>query len=483
MEYAIEFKTWLVAFCTTSATILASCHAILKKRDNHAAIAWTAIIVLVPLAGAILYLFFGINRIKRKALALKEQRLDWSQEVTPQKPYDWPALSQNLPSDKSYMAALARLIDSVTRRPLLPGNKITPLTNGEQAFGSMLEAIENAQRSVTLATYLFDNDRAGRLFAEVLSNAVARGIHVRVLIDDVGARYCWPSIEALLQRRKVPVARFLPTLLPWRTIYLNLRNHRKILVVDGSIGFTGGMNIRSSYLKNGIKNAAIQDLHFKIQGPVVAHLQEAFAQDWHFTTGEKLAGQTWFPEIKPQGAVTARGIADGPDEDLERLRWSLHGALECAQSSIKIVTPYFLPDQSLITALNVAAMTGIAIDIVLPQKNNLKLVQWASAATLWQLLERGCRVWLSAPPFDHTKLMLVDGIWTLFGSTNWDARSLRLNFEFNVECYDKTLAKKLEKLIDDKIKNSAPAKLSDMEQRPLPIKLRDGAARLFSPYL
>ena len=198
---------------------------------------------------------------------------------------------------------------------------------------------------------------------------------------------------------------------------------------------------------------------------------------------EVLEGEPWFSDAPADGPAVARGIPDGPDDDFEKLRLAIHGAIACARTSIIIATPYFLPDASLITALNVAAMRGVDVDIILPEANNLKMVKWASTALLWQLLERGCRVWLSPPPFDHTKLLLVDGLWTLLGSANWDPRSLRLNFEFNVECYDRELAASLTALVRGKIQQSRPLSLADMDGRSLPIRLRDGVARLFSPYL
>jgi cardiolipin synthase len=196
-----------------------------------------------------------------------------------------------------------------------------------------------------------------------------------------------------------------------------------------------------------------------------------------------LDGDLWFPTLEPQGSILARGISDGPDEDLDKLRLTLLGAIACAQSSVQIVTPYFLPDSALITSLNVASMRGVQVDILLPAVNNLTAVQWASTALWWQLLEYGCRIWLTPPPFEHTKLMLVDRHWSLVGSGNWDPRSLRLNFEFNVECYDRQLAARLGALVDDKLARSRPVTLADVDGRKLPIKLRDGVARLFSPYL
>ena len=181
--------------------------------------------------------------------------------------------------------------------------------------------------------------------------------------------------------------------------------------------------------------------------------------------------------------MLARGISDGPDEDFDKARISMLGALATAQREVTVVTPYFLPDIELISALNVAAMRGVDVCILLPQVNNQVLVKWASTALLWQILQRGCRVFLTAPPFDHTKLMLVDGTWTLVGSANWDPRSLRLNFEFNIECYDEDLSSRMAALAEEKLKTAQEITKAMVDGRSLPVRIRDGVARLLSPYL
>ena len=187
--------------------------------------------------------------------------------------------------------------------------------------------------------------------------------------------------------------------------------------------------------------------------------------------------------MKQCGAVFARGIPDGPDENFDEFRLTVLGALSVAQKTIRVMTPYFLPDSALITALNVAAMRGVKVDIILPSKNNLALVQWASTAMLWQVLERGARIWLTPEPFDHSKLLVVDSSWCLLGSGNWDPRSYRLNFEFNIECYNPELALAVEALASERIESGRPLTLEDVDGRTLPVRLRDGVARLFAPYL
>jgi cardiolipin synthase len=286
-----------------------------------------------------------------------------------------------------------------------------------------------------------------------------------------------------LRKEGVRYARFLPAFALWRMMSMNMRTHRKIMVVDGRFGFTGGLNIRQGHCLKSNPRRPVRDIHFRVGGPVVTQLQEAFADDWLFTTGESLQGEAWFPKLERAGQVLARGVADGPDEDFEKLRWTLLGAIASARHSIRIVTPYFLPDPSLVSNLTLAAMRGVVVDIVLPSKSNLPFVQWASRAMWWQVLEHGCRIWLTPPPFDHSKLMLVDSCWVLLGSANWDPRSLRLNFEYNLECYDVELGKQLERWVQGRLKSAHRVTLAEVDERSLPAKLRDGVARLATPYL
>jgi cardiolipin synthase len=458
------------------AALLASAHALLHKRDTRAATLWIGVVWLMPGFGPILYLMFGVNRIRRRAISLRLK-----------KPSD-RAIPQNLGEPQhagaEHLKMLAHVVNRIAVFPLTPGNHVQPLVNGDEAFPAMLAAIKSAKKSISLSTYIFDNDPTGGQFAAALGRAVARGVAVRVLIDSAGARYSWPSIIHELRRSKVTVARFLPSLAPWRVMTLNLRNHRKLLAVDGQIAFTGGMNIRHGNVLAASPRHPVQDLQFRVEGPLVAQLQAAFANDWAFTTGEVLHGETWFPEPKPTGrGVIARVITDGPDADFETLRLTLLAALAEAQTSVQILTPYFLPDPALITALNLAALRGVRVDIILPAKNNLPFVHWASRAMWWQVLERGCRIWLTPPPFDHSKLMIVDGHWVLLGSANWDARSLRLNFELNVECYGREFAHEMTAVLGKKLHGARAVTLAEVDGRVFPAKLRDAAARLFSPFL
>jgi cardiolipin synthase len=461
---------------------ITSAHVILYKRDYRSAFAWVAVIWFVPLFGVVFYFLFGINRIKRKALVLRSDQPRFCALPRDPKPSS-EILQRLLPPESKHLTALATFVDQITQKTLLPGNQIISLQNGDETYPEMLRAIDEAKRSISLCSFIFNADRIGNRFLEALVRAKARGVEVRVIIDAVGARYSLRSMVRACRRKGVPVAAFLPTYVPWLFAYMNLRSHRKILIVDGKIGFTGGINIRDNNILKDQSRNAVKDLHFRMEGPIVRHLQETFAEDWAFCTREILEGEAWFPACEENGLIQARGIDDGPQLDLDPLRWTILGALSCARKSVRIVTPYFVPDQSLITALNICALKGVQVDIILPQKNNLALVKWASMAILWQVLERGCRVWFSPAPFDHSKLMVIDQTWVLLGSANWDLRSLRLNFEFNVECYDPGFGQKMDQWVQGKIGQSKKTTLEEVNARPLPVRLRNGIARLLTPYL
>jgi cardiolipin synthase len=455
------------------AALLASGHAVIYKREARSAALWAIVIWVMPALGPILYLLMGVNRVQRRAARMRADMVRHRADPQP------------VPGEPTgtHLAPLARMLNNVMERPLLAGNSVEVLVDGVQAYPAMLQAIESAQSSIMLASYIFHGDGIGAQFVDALARAKARGVAVRVLVDDVDVRFTRHSAYKPLKRAGVPLGVFNPPFVPARINAVHLRNHRKILVVDRTVGFTGGMNIDRRYWNPEAPESASRDLHFRLRGPVVMQLAEVFADDWQFSTDEALRGALWFGPVEPAGAVLARCIDDGPDESGEPLRWSMVAGLNQAQRSVRILTPYFVPDSALITTLDVAAMRGIEVDIVLPSTSDLPHVHWAAWGQLWQVLERGCRVWSSPGPFDHSKLMVVDGAWTLLGSANWDSRSLRLNFELNVECYSVELGAHMEGLVQARINAARQVTMDEVNARSLPVKLRDGTARLFAPYL
>jgi cardiolipin synthase len=261
--------------------------------------------------------------------------------------------------------------------------------------------------------------------------------------------------------------------------FLNLRLHKKILAVDGNIAFVGGLNIGAENILRNRPKSPVSDHHFKLAGPIVGEIEREFDEDWQFATGQQLTREsnvvTW------SDSSLARTISSGPDQDTDHLVLVLLSAINAARRTIRIATPYFLPDEQLVTALRLAALRGVTVDVVLPASNNHPFVAWAARAHVRPLVESGCRIWFNPPPFDHSKLMTVDGGWSLIGSANWDARSLRLNFELTVELRDRDLAAELERTIDSR--RGRRLTLRELDDRHIVIKLRDAAIRLAMPYI
>jgi cardiolipin synthase len=486
LAHLARWSPHLLTLVGLALSLTLSVHIVFTKRQVRSAIGWLGLIWVAPFVGSLLYVLFGINRVRRRARTLRRGRNGKLGPGT--SPGMESHLADLLGPEAAHFLPVATLVGRVTDRPLLPGNSIDLLVDGDATYPAMLDAINRAQRSLSLSTYIFYDDPVGQTFVEALGRAVARGVSVRVLIDDVGARYRWRTIQGPLRAAGVPVATFIPTMVPGWIPYLNLRNHRKILVSDGTLGFTGGMNIDATFVHDrpeGVRypRRLHHDLHFRVQGPVVGELQRVFADDWSFCTGERLAGEAWFPTIPPAGPIVARCVEDGPDETSDPLLTTLLGAIAAARRSICIMTPYFLPDEALISALEVAALRGVAVDVIIPRINNLRFIQWAMPPFLERILEGGCRAWAASPPFDHSKLTVVDDAWVFVGSANIDARSFRLNFEVNLECYGREFADKVAPFIQRKLQASSPITLDQIRNRPFLIRLRDATFRLLSPYL
>jgi cardiolipin synthase len=395
---------------------IASLHALLTRPDPRSALSWIAICSLVPYGGVVLYVLLGINRVHRPQSARPASG-------TP---------SESAPGVPASLAAQVRIGDALTQRPLATDNGLQILHDGEEAFPLMLQAIDNAKESVWLATYIFQTDVVGKQFVDALTAATRRGVHVRVLVDGIGEWYDWPHVVPLLRRAGVPTGRFLPPRLIPPNLSLNCRNHRKILVVDGLVAYTGGMNLGGREV-GGSTGRRMSDIHFRLQGPVVAQLGEVFAADWLFATGETLPVA---PVPQSGGHSVCRVVTGGPDGDVDKLLLILLSALASAERHVQIMTPYFIPPLELVAALEATALRGVDVSIVLPLRSNLRYIDWATLHWIPALVQRGVRVHLQPPPFSHAKLFVVDGHYAHIGSVNVDTRSLRLNFEIAVEVYD-----------------------------------------------
>lgn len=481
-DIQINSLHWFILALHVLLSLYTAGHALLYKRDPRAAFAWIAVSLGFPFIGPLLYFLLGINRVRTRGRHLKPSlrlRFPAGYERSENQTGGLPPAAEVAWEYRE----LARISDAVTRRPLLDGNHVELLHNGEQAYPAMLKAMDAAQQSLYLSTYIFDTRGIGRRFVDALGSAVARGVTVRVLMDGFGELYSLPWASRSLKRLNVPVARFLPPRLVPPSFHVNLRNHRKILVVDGNIGFTGGMNIGDRHMAADLANPSrTVDAHFRVTGPVVNQIEEVFLKDWAFATGEVLAASD-VPVSSAQGQAICRVIVDGPDEDLDKLAMVLIGAVSAAQHSLYIMTPYFLPSRELISALQAAALRGVEVCVLLPEKNNQPLAHWAARNMLWELLHWGVHVYYQPAPFVHSKLFVVDEHYVQVGTANIDPRSLRLNFELALEIYDKTFAAIITEHFTGVRARSKCLTIQEMDQRPLPVRLRDAAAWLFSPYL
>jgi cardiolipin synthase len=461
----------LVALLYLLLSVTVTIDVLLKKSDVRGALGWIGLVWLTPILGSIFYYMFGINRVTRRALRL---RLDREKAM--------PSTTVR-PDAAAHIAQLSDVSETITQCALTEGNALDILEGGDVAYPPMLAAIRGARQCIAMSSYIFRNDAAGKEFAEALIAAAQRGVQVRVLLDSVGAGYLFPTIYYRMKRGGVIAARFLHTWLPWRMPFLNMRNHRKLLVVDGKVGFVGGINIGAENCAHLSGDHRIRDVHFRVTGPTVRIVMDAFARDWTFTTEEVLDQDFWWPELAAQGTAFARGLRSGPDADIYRLETLLGAALSLAQKRVRIVTPYFLPEARLQFAIQQAGLRGVTVEILLPGRSDQRIMDWAMRGHLRFFRHIRATVIAHPPPFDHTKLCTVDGEWSLIGSSNWDARSFRLNFEFDLEIIDRDFTARLDALIDSRIARGKILTPDMMAAEPVWKRLRNAAARLLMPYL
>ena len=468
------FRMWnisniLLLIFDLCISIAVTIHVLFNKRNVPAAIGWIALSWFSPMIGAVLYFAFGINRIERRARILRRTVKMRHQRV------------KNSGLNSEPFANLKATVEALTNRNLAGAKISLPMHDGDDAYPQMLAAIHNAKTSVGLTSYIFRSDKIGNAFIDALAKANQRGVLVRVLIDGFGSGIFLATAYRLFRKQGIPVAMFMHSILPWKMQFLNLRLHKKLLVIDGVTAFIGGLNISDENTGRLRQKIVVRDTHFKISGPVVKQITADFIDDWLFACGEELEESLWMPQIQENAKVPSRVIVSGPDQVPEQLSLVLLSAISAAQKTIRIATPYFLPPEQLMTALQLAAVRGVDVRIVIPLISDHPLMGWAMRAHVGPVLKAGCRIWQAPLPFDHSKLMVVDDAWCLFGSPNWDTRSLRLNFEMAIEAYDQVLATHLSEMIDES--SVTPLTQKDLEARSFTMKCRDAATRLLMPYL
>lgn len=454
-------------------SVAAALHALMSKRDSIAALGWVAFTLVLPVVGPIIYVVFGINRIRETA----QERYHPTEVSDIDETYLEPPGSQLRP--------YSLVGETVTGNGLHSCDGIEILEDGENCYAAMLQDIDQASKRIYLSTYIFQGDETGKKFLTALEQARDKGLEVKIIVDGLGGVAYPPSLIRKLRRSKLDFELFNPLTLIPPSLHINMRNHRKILLIDGECAYTGGQNISNRHLVTRSDNPeCARDLHFRLTGKIVDDLERAFLTDWnHCTTQPDRDDFEPSNTNRSESDVWTRLILDGPNETLDQLNEVLVGMFAAAQSRIWIMTPYFLPGPELVGALQGAIMRGVDVKILLPERTNIHLAHYAAQHNLRHILARDIPVYLQPAPFIHTKAILIDDGYNLIGSANLDPRSLRLNFELGVEIFSVAFSQQMSEYFNRHIEFAREVNTAELHQLPALIRIRNALAWLFSPYL
>jgi cardiolipin synthase A/B len=457
---------------------------ILEKRSPFKTAAWILVLILLPVFGVIFYLFFGQEYRKQKLFSRKGLKsLTRYRRLSFRQLRQFEQTLKNLPPKATEKENIIRLLLKNSNALLTTGNRLKIMNNANDTFAAIFEAIEKARHHVHLEYYILEDDEIGNRLKELLIDKSRQGVEIRVIIDDVGSWSLGKKFIAGLRSNGIEIYSFMEVRFPRLTSRVNYRNHRKIVVVDGNIGFTGGINFADRYLK-GVKDIGPwRDTHLQIEGDAVGCLQMVFAADWFFVIHENLTGRKYFPVLKETNGTPVQISASGPDSDWDSINQAYFAALSNAKSKIYIASPYLMPPLEIIYALKTAALSNVDVRILMPEKSDSVIPHWSSFSYIEDLLEAGIRVFFYKTGFIHSKYLIVDGVFSTVGTTNLDFRSLETNFEVNAFIYDEVFTADLEKQFKADLRNSREIKLDDWKQRKWHFKLRESLAHLVSPLL
>jgi cardiolipin synthase len=452
------------------------------KKEAISAIAWCLTVILLPLLGALLFVLFGYQSVHRPLKRKVQHRREFRERNPAGRNAQHAEADQTEDPDDTWegMGRLARRLDAY---PVTAGNKLTFYSEGKPAFDDMFAAIRAAKHHVHLEFFIFQYDELGRQFLDLLAERAKQGIEVRLLYDAMGSRKLgWWRLR-MLRAAGGKHAAFLPLSLFRRRIQVNLRNHRKILIVDGKTAFTGGLNIGDEYLGKSKRLGHWRDTTVQIEGPAVESLQRTFIEDWDFAAGESLEGASYFQADAAAGKDEVQVVQSGPDQEVKAIREICLAAVFKARRRLWVTTPYYVPDQGLRDALCLAGRTGIDVRLLLPMEADHTAVHYASLYYIRDLLDAGVKVYLYTNGFIHSKVWLADGKWASVGTANLDNRSLLLNFEVNCLIYTVADVEELEKQFERDLEQSIRLDPAVFAKRPLGSKLAENFFRLFSPVL
>jgi cardiolipin synthase len=481
MTGSLQIVLWTLYLLMVLATIIT---IIREKRDPVKSLAWIAVIALVPVIGLAVYVLFGRNWRKRKMFnrkgILDEEWIEAVYEHQFSSLSD-PALEAT-PEIENHRDTI-RLMLGNSRALLAVHNRVEVLQNGKATFTSLYEALKGARHSIHLEYYIFENDRIGRQVESILARKAAQGVEVRLIYDGVGTLWTEGSIFRRLRRAGVQVECFMPVVFPWLSSRVNYRNHRKIAVIDGLVAYTGGINIAERYLV-GTKLGRWRDIHLRIEGEAVKLLQSVFLTDWRFVRPkEQLCSGDYFRDTDVTDVRPIQLAVSGPDSDWSAIMQAFFSAITKARRRIFISTPYFTPNASLLTAIKVAALSGIDVRLLIPGRSDSPLVYWATRSYVQELLEAGIKVYMYQGGFNHSKLIIIDGDLCSVGSATMDVRSFEDNFELSALIYDRELTEILEAGYEADLRSSHLVTLREWDARPNRHGAFESLARLLSPLL
>lgn len=487
---------WFIGILITFSLVFSSMTIFLENRDPSKTIAWFLVFLVFPIVGFFIYLIFGQNIKKKKIFKthklyeeIKETQVykninEFENLIQIQKEAlkeEFIFYDKDLQLKKRIMSLLLR----AGRSAFIINNKLELFYDGKSKFDSLKEDLINAKEHINLEYFIIKDSKIAQELKDILIKKSNQGLKIRILYDDVGCWRMWfkPSLIKELVKNGIEVHAFIPVMFPFLSRKINYRNHRKIVVIDGKIGYVGGFNIGDEYLGESKKFGFWRDTHLRIEGESVYMLQITFLLDWYFSTKEQIFEREFFPKIKYCGNTLMQIVASGPDSDFEAIHQAYFSAITQAKKRIHIQTPYFIPDEGILMALKNAALSGVDVKIIFPSIPDHKIVYYASLSYFRDLLEVGAKVYLYKKGFIHAKVVIVDSEVASVGTSNMDLRSFMLNFEINSFIYDQNIIENLENQFEQDLKDSKLLGEKEYKNRPIVQKIQESFSRLFSPIL
>ncbi len=450
-----------------------------KKRQPASSIAWILTVVLLPYVGGVLYLFFGVNRVERR----KEGKAAASRNLANQLPKLEQYELESLPEFNDQQHRLIRLTHEGCGTLPTTGNRVELLVDTNLTLRRIEEAIMTARSSLHLEYYIWRADKTGHRIRDLLIQRAQDGVKVRFLYDGLGSLFLGPRFLNPMREAGIGVATFLPGQSFRERWSFNLRCHRKIVIVDSRLGFTGGMNIGDEYLGRNRALGYWRDTHLQFTGPTVLQLQSVFAEDWYYATGEDLTQRERFPTPDLEGDVVAQVISGGPTGEMRTLHSVIFTAINEARDRVTVATSYFVPTEALLMALETAAHRGVRVRLLLAGRSAHRWTVLAGRSYYESLLNAGAEIYEYRRGILHSKTLTIDGHWSLVGTPNLDARSLLLNFEVGVAMYDANIARELEDQFHEDLRHAKQIRIDYWADRPLRHVFAENLCRLFAPIM